>query len=199
MKRLLDIMIYCAALGLLIMAIHFITQKKSTEIVVEKNESISQYEETIRAQKEQIIFLKIMFLRPDVNRPVAKKIANSILIQSESLEQNPNIFLAIIRQESRFTPGAIGTSGEQGLMQIMTAWKKTLCQGYNLMTIPQNIECGSRIYSFWESTYEDRRTALAAYNLGPVAVDKAMLAGQRIDSKYADEVLTIFNRLQELD
>jgi len=147
---------------------------------------------------QQIVYLKIMYLKPDVDVDVAKKIATSVFKHSRAMKKNPDLLLAIIQVESQFRPEVVSQMGAEGTMQIMPVWKKTVCNGYNLREIDDNIKCGAQVYSLYEEQYKDMKLALTVYNRGPSYVDLTLSKNQNPSNGYAEKVLAIYNRLQAI-
>jgi hypothetical protein len=85
---------------------------------------------------------------------------------------DPALLRAVMGQESGGNPSAISPKGASGLMQLMPATAKQL--GVTDINDPQqNIMAGAKYLSQQLDKYQDIPTALAAYNAGPGAVDKA--------------------------
>lgn len=85
---------------------------------------------------------------------------------------DPKLLKAMMAQESSGNPGAVSAKGATGLMQLMPATAKEM--GVTNLNDPvQNIMGGARYMSQMLDKYGDLNTALAAYNAGPGAVDKA--------------------------
>ncbi len=77
-----------------------------------------------------------------------------------------------VQQESSYNPKAKSKKGALGLTQLMDATAKTY--GVTDPTDPaQNVEGGAHYLSDLHAKYGDWSKALAAYNAGPDAVDKA--------------------------
>jgi len=169
-------------------------------VSVEMNKQFEQVKHLIGANtSQQVIYLKILVLKPDINTEVAKKISISIHKQAKALKKSPDLFLALIKTESEFNPNALSGMKAQGLMQVMPCWKKTICQDYDLNDIDQNIRCGTQVYSFYEEQYGNMRMALTVYNRGPSAVDLALSQNKNPNNGYADKVLSIFSKLQGIN
>jgi soluble lytic murein transglycosylase-like protein len=87
----------------------------------------------------------------------------------------PGSFVAgVMHAESGFNTGAISPKGAIGLMQLMPATARDL--GVDPTNPSANADAGARYLKDLLARYEDRPDqvllALAAYNAGPVAVDR---------------------------
>lgn len=99
---------------------------------------------------------------------------NDIVLQAaKNHGVDPNLVHAIISAESNYNPLAVSSKGAQGLMQLMPATARDL--GVSDSFDPtQNIDGGTRYIKELLTRYKgDLVRALAAYNSGPAAVDKA--------------------------
>jgi hypothetical protein len=86
---------------------------------------------------------------------------------------NPNFALAIANQESGFNQSAVGSSGEQGVFQLMPGTAAQL--GVDPSDLNQNIAGGLSYQSQLLARYGGNYAmAAAAYNAGPGAVDAAI-------------------------
>lgn len=80
------------------------------------------------------------------------------------------LFMSLIKQESRWQPGAKSPVGAIGLAQLMPGTAKQL--GVDPTDPAQNLEGGARYLAEQYRTFGDWGKALAAYNAGPGAVQK---------------------------
>lgn len=147
---------------------------------------------------EQVIFLKILVLKPDIDLTLARNIARYTHHYAALYKRDPDLVLAIIAEESRFNPNAVSPVGAQGLMQVMPQWEKVLGISGSLKDPETSIKYGLEVLGFYMEMYKDIETALTAYNRGPGPVDMALMRGKDPKNKYAPEVLKVYERLRKL-
>ena len=150
---------------------------------------------------EDIIYLKAMVLRPDMDQALARTIARSVKRNAKIFKRDPDFVLAMIDVESNFDPKAVSAVGALGLMQVMPHWKeKRITLTCELTTVDCSIENGLRIYGFYEAEFEgDVELALTAYNRGPGAVVKDLVSGRDpARNGYGRTVLEIYERLKAM-
>ena len=104
---------------------------------------------------------------------------------------------AVIRVESNWNPGALSSTGAQGMMQLMPGTARSL-QVNHPFWIYQNIGAGTAYLAYLYRRFSgDWRLALAAYNAGPAVVEKR---GLRYSSPevfaYVSRVLAEYRLLQ---
>lgn len=81
-----------------------------------------------------------------------------------------DLFLRLVQQESGWNPGAVSHAGATGLAQLMPGTAAKL--GVDPNDPHQNLEGGARYLRMMYDRFGSWRLALAAYNAGPVAVEK---------------------------
>ena len=148
---------------------------------------------------EQVIFLKILVLKPDIDVTLARNIARQAHKYGALYKRDPDLVLAIIAEESRFNPDAVSPVGAVGLMQVMPQWEKVLGISGNLRDPEVSIKYGLQVFGFYMEMYKDIEMALTAYNRGPGPVDMALMRGKNPKNGYAPQVMKIYQRLKSLN
>ena len=148
---------------------------------------------------EDVLFLKILVIKPDVNRRLARKIARHVAHYATLYGKDPNLVLAIMAIESRFEPKSVSNKGALGLMQVMPQWSKVLGIQENLKDPETNIKYGMQILGFYQQMYKDLEMALTAYNRGPGPVDMALMRGKDFRNNYAAKVLAKYKMLKSME
>jgi soluble lytic murein transglycosylase-like protein len=103
----------------------------------------------------------------------------------------PGLIRGVIRAESNFQVAAVSRAGAQGLMQLMPATARELGVA-DPFDIEQNIDGGTRYMRQMLDSFDgDVKTALAAYNAGPGAVEKygGRIPPYQETEQYIDRVL----------
>lgn len=87
---------------------------------------------------------------------------------------DPHVFTSLVRAESRFNPGARSPVGAQGLTQLMPGTARGLATKYGIdpATPYGNLLGGAYYLKEQIERFGDLRSAVAAYNAGPGAVEK---------------------------
>ncbi len=150
------------------------------------------------AANEDVLFLKIMILKPKIEQGLARAIAHHVHKYSELYGKDPNLALAIIAIESDFNPKATSSVGAVGLMQVMPQWKKVLGIQGDLDDPEVSIRYGLQVLGFYLEMYKDMEMALTAYNRGPGPVDMALMRGKDSKNGYSARVLEAYQRLKAL-
>ena len=169
--------------------------EQSVAIKAEGSE-LRQYVESSSA--EQVIFLKILVLKPDVEVSLARTIAKHAHHYGALYKRDPDLVLAIIAEESRFNPSAVSPVGALGLMQVMPQWEKVLGISGSLKDPEVSIKYGLEVLGFYLEMYKDLEMALTAYNRGPGPVDLALMRGKDPKNRYAPQVMKVYERLKKL-
>ncbi|MFN4220325.1 MAG: lytic transglycosylase domain-containing protein [bacterium] len=119
------------------------------------------------------------YILAKTGNPREDKYDEIILKMARKYELDPNLIKAVIKQESTFDPKKVSKRNAKGLMQLMDVTIKDIkrISGYEVkdpFDPRQNIEGGSIYLSWLLKKYKGNLDlALAAYNAGPGAVDRA--------------------------
>lgn len=81
-----------------------------------------------------------------------------------------DLFLRLVQQESGWNPGAVSHAGATGLAQLMPGTAAKL--GVDPTDPHENLDGGARYLKMMFDRFGSWRLALAAYNAGPMAVEK---------------------------
>lgn len=95
---------------------------------------------------------------------------------SDMYNVDENLVYAIIKNESNFDKDAKSSAGAVGLMQIMEETAEDVIatldfEEYNLYSPNDNIQIGTKYFSYLLEKYKEPSLALAAYNAGLGNVD----------------------------
>lgn len=147
---------------------------------------------------QDVIFLKIMALKPGLSGKLARRIAQHISAYSKLYGHDPDLVLAIMKVESDFDPKVVSSAGATGLMQVMPQWKKVLGIQEPLTNPETSIKYGLQILGFYKQMYKSLDMALTAYNRGPGPVDAALMRGKDPKNRYAPRVRAVYQRLKTM-
>ncbi len=177
------------------------TWGKETAALKEQTHALKVEVENLRlyiasTANEDVLFLKIMIMKPKIDPTLARSIAKHVHKYSELYSKDPNLVLAIMAIESDFNPKATSSVGAVGLMQVMPQWKKVLGIQGDLDDPEVSIRYGLQVLGFYTEMYKDVEMALTAYNRGPGPVDMALMRGKDSRNGYAERVLVAYQRLK---
>ena len=117
-----------------------------------------------------------------------------LLIRATALQYRvpPALVKAVIAAESAFDPLAVSHRGAQGLMQLMPHTAAGLGVE-NAFEPRENVRGGVNYLKEMLDRFGDVRSAVAAYNAGPAAVDRyGGIPPYRETRDYVDRVLTYY-------
>ena len=166
--------------------------KRYSRSQVKLAESLVTVNDFVRAQ----VVANLKHATPEA----AQKVATAVIESSEKYQFDPVFLLAVIRNESRFNPRAIGSVGEIGLMQIRPTTAKELCKKHHifyrgkqtLLDPAANVRIGSAYLAKLRGQFSSHsRLYLSAYNMGSKNVRRA-LAKKTLPKDYAFRVVGFY-------
>lgn len=137
-------------------------------------------------------------LQPETTAPDHSAILDLIGSAANTNHLDPNLAKAVATVESGLNPSAVSPAGAQGLMQLMPQTAAGLGVS-NALDPAQNALGGTKyLKSLLDKYHQSLPTALAAYNAGPAAVDKAHGIPNFSETKqYVEKVLSQYHAYQQ--
>ena len=103
----------------------------------------------------------------DMTLEKAQGIVKHVYAQAYSNNLNPQLVLAMIKQESNFNKFAKSRAGAKGLMQVMPKWHRDKLKGRNPYSEKVSIEVGSIIFRDCLDRFSNnKRRAFSCYSGG---------------------------------
>ena len=103
------------------------------------------------------------------------------------------LLTAVASVESEFEPNARSTAGAHGLLQVLPSTAREL--KIDTSKPAENVRAGARYLRMLLDRFQSTELALAAYNAGPTAVEKAGGAPNRTSAQYVREVTRLWRSL----
>jgi soluble lytic murein transglycosylase-like protein len=100
------------------------------------------------------------------------------------------MLVAVAQVESRFVPGAHSEAGATGLMQVMPSTARSL--SLTADEPDSNVLAGARFLRQMLDRFRSSDSALAAYNAGPTAVERASGAPTGVTMAYVENVTSLW-------
>jgi len=100
------------------------------------------------------------------------KLRDKVVFYAKKYQIQPELFVALVTQESQWKVGVVSPKGAVGLTQLMPETGKRFgCQPNERTDPDKNIECGAKYFRWLLNRFKgDERLALAGYNAGENAV-----------------------------
>jgi soluble lytic murein transglycosylase-like protein len=177
-----------------------VTQSEMIAVLNQNDQELENFRADIRDSiAENMVFFKIILLKPYIDKGLARSIAHSLVMWASEYKRDPDLVLALIEAESNFQPHVISPTGARGLMQIMPLWKNVFDIDRELWDIDTNIKCGLKILNIYQEMFGSLELALTAYNRGPTVVRADMQEGRVPFNGYSDTVLKVYARVKSWD
>ncbi len=134
-------------------------------------------------QIKNFIVKKVKASLPERYQSRSHKISDTLVAQATLYNMDPLFLVALIENESKFNPKALGQHGEQGLMQIKPSTAKWIAQKYQLAWSKQyslynpiqNIKFGVAYLDYLRKKFNGSgQFYVEAYNLGPQRMHEVM-------------------------
>jgi soluble lytic murein transglycosylase-like protein len=103
------------------------------------------------------------------------------------------MLVAVANVESKFEPDARSAAGAHGLLQLLPSTAKEL--KLDTSTPKKNVLAGARYLRLLLDQFQSTELALAAYNAGPTAVERAGGAPNEVSLAYVREVMRLWRSL----
>ena len=116
------------------------------------------------------MFSVFVLLSAQAYGATVNEIKQAILKQSIEMGVEPAIMLSLAKIESGFRQEARGGNAV-GVFQLLPATASRM--GYNAYNLDENIKAGIKYYKNMYNMFGSTELALAAYNMGPLAVKRA--------------------------
>ena len=152
--------------------------------------------DVVTTSSENVLYLKVMLLKPGIDKQLARDIAHSVALRAREHHRDPDLVLALIAVESNFNPNAVSPTGALGLTQVMPSWKASLGIKQDLRDVDTSIQTGLHILGAYEQTFGGLELALTAYNRGPTAVYNDMKKGEIPLNGYAENCMRTYSRIK---
>lgn len=138
-----------------------------------------------------------------LDRPAERVLATAIYDASRRNGIDPFLILAVIETESSYRNGAVSMLGARGLMQIrpfvgeaLAAQLRIGWEGASTLHDPvANVTMGVHYLAQLRARFDDLTLALAAYNVGPNAVQALLDEERDVPTSYVRKVLGSYARL----
>jgi soluble lytic murein transglycosylase-like protein len=132
-------------------------------------------------------------------------VTSELIRAQRDLGLEPLFVLAIITQESRFKPRAVGPAGSIGLMQLRPFVAKDVARRHGLrfggratlFDPGANVRLGTIFLSELIDRFGDPSHAIAAYNAGPTRVGRLLDRGRRPPQRFVNKVRAHYETLRE--
>lgn len=156
---------------------------------------------TALALARQVLASEARRLDEEQREQVARVLADA----EQELGLEVLMVLALITQESRFDPRAVGPAGSLGLMQIRPFVGQDVAARYGLpwagdgtlLEPVHNVRLGTYYLAELLDMFGEPELALAAYNMGPYRVRRMLRQGGTPSRRFVDRVYEHYEVLQE--
>lgn len=149
-----------------------------------------------------------MYLEKTAPLLSSRDVVKALLETSHTHHYDPIFLMAVIKTESQFRPGVIGSAGEIGLMQIKPDTAKWMCEkqgikwkGKDSLKDPSyNIQIGALYFKYLKKSLKSKAAHyIAAYNSGPTSFSRMPASAQKKHPYLAKVLNNYLNIYQDLE
>jgi len=115
-------------------------------------------------------------------------VKQNIIRQARAMNVDPAIALSIAKTESGFNQSAIGSGGYIGVYQLSKSTAKHM--GINPYDLDENIKGGITYYKNMYDKFGSMELAVAAYNAGPVAVQRCNNTIPKHSQRFVSKIMS---------
>lgn len=108
---------------------------------------------------------------PDSACPIPPRFRAAFEAAADDARLPASLLAAVAHVESRFQPNAVSPKGAIGLLQVLPSTGRAL--GLDVSRPDANVLAGARFLRLMLDRFRSADVALAAYNAGPAAVERA--------------------------
>ncbi len=130
---------------------------------------------------------------PNQRCPLPSRFRTAFEFASHNSGVPLSLLAAVAQTESNFEPNAVSHAGALGLLQVLPSTAQEL--EINLNSPSANVLAGARYLRRMLDRFDSLQLALAAYNAGPTAVEKAGGPPTEETRVYVDEVVRRWQKL----
>jgi soluble lytic murein transglycosylase-like protein len=130
---------------------------------------------------------------PNKRCPLPGRFRSAFELASEKSGVPLSLLAAVAQEESNFQPNAVSHAGALGLLQVLPSTAQEL--SIDLNSPSANVLAGARYLRRMLDRFDSLELALAAYNAGPTAVERAGGPPTEETRVYVDDVIQRWQNL----
>lgn len=126
-----------------------------------------------------------------IDPQLRRQVASAVVEEARLAGLDPLYVLAVMEVESSFVPEAVSVANARGLLQLRDITIREISKHEELPAKAANepeaivhLRLGIRYLAMMHRKYGDPSRALAAWNAGPVAVDRALAASGEVPRRW---------------
>jgi len=133
-------------------------------------------------QMARFIYQRTRELLPVPFKGRAHRVARALIESANEHEMDPVFLMAVIEQESKFNPEALGSHGEIGLMQLKPSTAEAFASTDDVVAElrdpAQNVRLGAAYLAQLRNSFKRRASLyISAYNMGAARVRETVASG----------------------